>query len=470
LMESLSHNKYQPTDGIPLDLLDKINETEVIDTHFNSNLRGYQKFAVQFSIVQKRIIIGDEMGLGKTIEALGLLSHLKAMNAKHFLIVVPASVMINWSRETETHSKLTPYIIHPRYKKQFSVWKEAGGVGIITYDSLSIYTGLIDFQIDALVLDEAHYIKNSKAKRTQYSIKLINQSEHVLMLTGTPLENRLSEFLDLLSFLSPSLKGLQYKPGIKEINYFKKIIAPYYLRRNRTEVLKELPQIEQVEQWTQLNEEEITHYIEALKSSNFMLLRRIAWLSGNPSNTSKMLRLKDLHQEAINEDRKIIVFSFFREVIDVIYKEFSENAFTPITGKMPSEERIALIDQFKESPAGTMIISQVQAGGVGLNIQAASMVVICEPQLKPSTEEQAISRVYRMGQTNDVIVHRILTQESVDESLMELLQTKQKIFNAYAKDSHLNQLSKDNESSINIEKEVLKLEQNRYLSNSNSVI
>lgn len=467
IIESNNKVSYKYVETMPNELLKKIQATEVLDYHFIAELRSYQKFAVQFAIVQKRIMIGDEMGLGKTIEALAFLAHLKEKGASHFLVIAPASVMVNWSYETAKHSKLTPFIIHGSQARNFNTWRENGGVAITTYGSLGSFSNLIDFDIDALIIDEAHYIKNQKAKRTKLAIQMMNQSKHLILLTGTPLENRLDEFLTLLGYLDPTIGRLRRNSNIlTNSDRFKYEISPLYLRRNRTDVLSELPPINQVEQWVDFTKHQEETYVAALEPSNFMLLRRVAWLSGEPGDTPKMQRLKDLQKEAINENRKLIVFSFFKEVIEVIKNEFKEYALTPLTGAMSSKKRYELIDLFNQSKPGSMLISQINAGGVGLNIQSASMVVICEPQLKPSTENQAISRVYRMGQTKDVIVYRILTRNSIDESLMELLKTKQFVFDNYAKDSHLDELSSQSNSTNSIKEQVISMEKKRYKESS----
>lgn len=463
IIESDNKVQYKYIDAMPDNLLAKIRATEVDDQHFLADLRSYQKFAVQFAITQKRIMIGDEMGLGKTIEALAFLAHLKANGSSHFLVVSPASVMVNWSYETQKHSNLRPHIIHGSNIRGFKNWRISGGVAITTYGSLTKLDNLIDFEIDALIIDEAHYIKNHKAMRTQLAIKMMEQSNHLVLMTGTPLENRLDEFLTLLGYLDQNMEALKGKQHLlSNPDRFKYEISPRYLRRNRADVLTELPAINQVDQWVDFTPHQEEIYVSSLDFSKFMLLRRIAWLSGDPSNTPKMNRLKDLQREALNEGRKLIVFSFFKEVIEVIYNEFKNEALTPLTGSMSSQKRLDLISRFDQAKSGTMLISQIDAGGVGLNIQSASMVVICEPQLKPSTEQQAISRVYRMGQTKDVIVYRILTRRSVDESLMQLLETKQFIFDNYAKDSHLDVISTNSLSTASIKEQVINLEKQRY--------
>lgn len=145
----------------------------------------------------------------------------------------------------------------------------------------------------------------------------------------------------------------------------------------------------------------------------------------------------------------------------------SDRAFGPITGAVSNQRRQELIDEFTEADAGSVLISQIMAGGVGLNIQAASVIIICEPQYKPSTENQAISRAYRMGQTENVMVYRLLTEESIDESMMDLLYRKDQIFDAYAKESYVADVSEEatNLSNKETQEKIIEIEKKRHAKN-----
>jgi SNF2 family DNA or RNA helicase len=463
-IETLSDDKRELYTGIPKDLLKKIRSIELDTEHLKASLRQYQYFGAQFAIQQGKIIIGDEMGLGKTVQSIAVLTHLKAQGKNNFLVEVPTSVLYNWKFEIEKHSDLKPIIFHGQnIKTKIKQWETSGGVGIITYQSLVSNIAVLNRKIDALIIDEAHFIKNPKAQRTKASEEIIKKSELIIFLTGTPLENKVEEFVQLISYVdAPLSRKLKNTSVLSSPELFKNEIVSRYLRRNRSEVLQELPEIDQIEQWVEFDSSQELDYINALRQENFMLMRRIAWIAGDPAKSPKLLRLKDLHLEAIDNNRKMIVFSFFRDVIDIIYNEFKDFVYGPITGSMSSEKRQEVIQEFESAPNGSIILSQIEAGGVGLNIQAANTVVICEPQLKPSTELQAISRVYRMGQTRDVLVYRLLTSEGVDKYLLERLKSKQYVFENYAKESVLNQQFNDGESERkNLEKDFIKLETNR---------
>ncbi|MDI9518853.1 MAG: C-terminal helicase domain-containing protein, partial [Bacillota bacterium] len=135
------------------------------------------------------------------------------------------------------------------------------------------------------------------------------------------------------------------------------------------------------------------------------------------------------------EGRKVIVYSFFLNTLSIVKDIFKNNSMDSIQGSVPIRRRQEIIDEFDKAPAGTVLPAQIQSGGTGLNIQSASVVVICEPQFKPSTEKQAISRAYRMGQTRNVHVHRLLCENTVDERIMDILYDKDIIFQAFADES-----------------------------------
>jgi SNF2 family DNA or RNA helicase len=432
------------TEGdMPQDLVERIESQELNCSLLKSSLRGYQVFGAKYAIVQRRTLIGDEMGLGKTVEAIAAITHLYFENAKYFYVVCPASVLINWCREIEKHSHLKAYKVHGVSREaSMQEWIRNGGVAVTTYETTKSISPPPKLKIDLLVADEAHYVKNPLAQRSQAISKLAKRSERVIFMTGTPLENRVEEMKNLIGILQPNVaieidsKELQTAP-----QKFRRQIAPVYLRRNREDVLKELPELIQIEEWVDFGIVEKTRYIEAVQEGRFMYMRRVAWSVGNAETSPKLKRLLEICDEARENNHKIIIFSFFRDVIATVSNALGERCMEPITGSVSPNRRQQIIDEFTEAPRGAVIVSQVQAGGVGLNIQAASVVIFCEPQIKPALETQAISRAYRMGQVKKVVVHRLLTEDSVDERMMEMLGSKQQLFDSYARDSVITESS-----------------------------
>ena len=194
-----------------------------------------------------------------------------------------------------------------------------------------------------------------------------------------------------------------------------------------------------------------------------MAMRQVSWDVSDLSRSSKAKRLVELCNEAKEDGRKVIVFSFFRETIRSVQQVLGERALEPITGSVSAQKRQEIVDEFTRAGDGAVLICQVQAGGTGLNIQAASVIIFCEPQIKPSIENQAISRAYRMGQIRSVMVHRLLCDNTVDERILELLREKQEQFDLFAEESATGSESIKAEKSIaaaiiELEKERLEAE------------
>nr|HPG64211.1 C-terminal helicase domain-containing protein [Saccharofermentans sp.] len=263
----------------------------------------------------------------------------------------------------------------------------------------------------------------------------------VLFMTGTALENNVQEMVNIITMLQPQM-ALKIKPlaFMATAKLFKEKIAEVYYRRRREDVLTELPELEEISEWCKLLPEEKSVYRSTVMSSkkNFSLIRRVSWNTTDIENSSKAIRLLELVEEAKSEGRKVLIFSFFLDTISSvasIVQSHGGNVLPIINGSVAPNTRQEIIDDFEKAPAGSVLPAQVIAGGTGLNIQAASVVILCEPQLKPSTENQAISRAYRMGQSRKVLVYRLLCEKTVDEKIMDMLQKKQEIFDKFADES-----------------------------------
>ena len=178
-------------------------------------------------------------------------------------------------------------------------------------------------------------------------------------------------------------------------------------------------------------------YIDAVGSGNFMAMRRAAFSAAPDMQPSKLERLVELVEESFESGQKVIIFSYFRSVIEQVMQTLGERAIGPITGSVSSLQRQNIVDEYQNSPTPLALVGQIQAAGTGLNIQAASVVILCEPQIKPSLEVQAIARAHRMGQVRKVQVHRLILPESVDEQMLAMLARKQSEFDQYARDSEL---------------------------------
>lgn len=406
-----------------------------------TSLRGYQAFGSKFLLQQKRVIIGDEMGLGKTLQGLAAMSHLYHEDKQsRFLVVCPASVIENWIREAGIHTTIPVTSLYGISRIDGSqVWTRQGGIGITTFDGLKVLPSKLEMPFKMLIVDEAHYIKNPKTQRAQVVVKWRTLAEYVLFLTGTPMENNVIEFNTLVSYLNPEIydKLNSIYSGnnlITRASQFRKIVAPLYLRREQKDVLKELPARIETNEWINMDNDSLRAYKEAVATGNFMAMRQAAFTS---IHSSKMQRLVEIVDEAVSNNHKVVVFSFFRKVLQLVHIRFDKNAVGPITGGVSPKDRQAMVDKLTHDKSASVLLCQINAGGVGLNIQAASVVILAEPQWKPSIENQAIARCHRMGQIRTVNVYRLLTQDGVDQRMIEILKNKSNLFNEYARQSEI---------------------------------
>jgi len=422
--------------GMDEELVMKVSSYPINLTKLNATLRSYQEFGVKYALCQKKALLGDEMGLGKTIQAISAFISLASEGKTHFMVVCPASVVVNWCREVSKFSSLTPHKVHGEIEASLNSWLTSGGVAVTTFETISKFTLPENQRIDMLVCDEAHYVKNPEAIRTKALMGICEKCEKVLFMTGTPIENKVEEMCFLVSCLQSDIASeLEKIKYLSKAEQFRKTLAPVYLRRTRNEVLKELPELIETEEWCEMNSDELSLYREAVSEGNFMAMRQVSWNVSDISKSQKAARLLELCDEAAEEGRKVIVFSFFRNTVNRVLEVLGDRCIGPITGDISLSKRQELVDEFTAAPAGSVLVSQVQAGGTGLNIQAASVVIFCEPQIKPSIEDQAMSRAYRMGQTRNVEVFRLLSDETVDERVLEILKTKQEIFDKFADES-----------------------------------
>ena len=420
--------------GLPEDLAHEIQQQPLNLEGLRCELRRYQEWGVKYAIHQQRVLLGDEMGLGKTVQAIAAMVSLRNEGATHFVVVCPASVLSNWCREINKHSDLSVIMVHGSSRSaSVSKWIEEGGVAVTTYET----TGAIElddnFKYNYMVVDESHYIKNRDAQRTVNVRKLCQKAEKILFMTGTAIENKVDEMISLIEVLNPDVATqIKRMAFMSSAPQFREAVAPVYYRRKREDVLTELPDKTETEEWCTLSGEEVQCYEDAVLSKNFAGARRVSWNVDDVSLSSKANRMKELLAEAEAEGRKVIVFSFFLDTIEKVRGMLGDKCVGPINGSVPPQRRQEMVDEFDKAQPGAVLAAQIQSGGTGLNIQSASVIILCEPQFKPSIENQAISRAYRMGQARNVLVYRLLCEDTVDEKIMEMLAEKQAVFDAFA--------------------------------------
>ncbi|PPK63786.1 SNF2-related protein [Actinokineospora auranticolor] len=419
---------------LPEELRQQITAVPLDTGLLKATLRGYQVFGAQYAIHREHSILGDEMGLGKTVQALAAMTHLATMGQARFLVVCPASVQINWLNEIRKHTALTGHSLHGADRATAADrWRRTGGVAVTTFTTLGRLDRVADAGIALLVVDEAHYVKNPEAQRSQHVAAIVAKAQRALFLTGTPMENRVEEFRTLVHYLQPRVaRGLDAADAVAGAKRFRRAVAPVYLRRNQEDVLTELPDKIEVEDWVRFSQADATAYATAVRAKNLMRMRQAAFHS---PDSAKLGRLAEIVDEAREDGRKVVVFSNFLDVLQTIHNRLGKSVTGALTGSVQPEARQRLVDTFSRHEGHAVLLSQIEAGGVGLNIQAASVVVIAEPQWKPSTEEQAIARAHRMGQVRKVQVHRLLAKDSVDERLREVQERKSLLFAEFARKS-----------------------------------
>ena len=439
---------------VPNDIANRVEMSPLNQGPLRASLRRYQDFGARYLIVQRRTLLGDDMGLGKTVQVLAAMCHLHANGRRHFFVVAPNSVLVNWQREVTKHTELSSYLAHGAEREQvIKQWVRHGGVAITSYSTLPKLLPYLT-AIDFLAVDEAHFAKNPEAKRTMAIEQIAKRSTYVSLMTGTALENKVEELHNLLNIASPgAVRELQ--PMLLANRAFDragvaKKIAHVYLRRTQADVLTELPERIEVDEWVTLTEEDREIYNS--QPTNIMLKRRSATVT-----QAKFERLQDLVTEHRQADRKVVVYSFFRQVLDEVSEMFGN--CKQLTGDSSTLERQQIIDTFTNTEGHAVLAAQIDAGGIGINLQAASVVILMEAQFKPSTEWQAIARVHRMGQSRTVNVHRILAANTIEEHLVNLIEQKANLFMAYAHESAIkdsSQMASDPSTGV-LERELMRL-------------
>ncbi|WP_460860089.1 DEAD/DEAH box helicase [Nocardiopsis coralliicola] len=442
---------------LPDDIAEQVRDQPLDTSKLRVTLRGYQAFGARFALARRRVLIGDEMGLGKTVQAIAAMAHLAADGATHFLVICPASVLVNWLREIEQHSALAAVRLHgPEFAAARDHWRTRGGVAVTTFNGLTRLAGDLPPaerpSVGLLTVDEAHYVKNPEAQRSRSVADWAGPAsgagteQPVLFLSGTPMENRVGEFRSLVQRLDPALAdSLDGTEGLGGPTAFRRAVARLYLRRNQEDVLDELPEMRRIDEWEDPDPAELAAYRRAVSAADWHGMRRSAYAapaSSAPASSAKLERLRELVDEAAGNGRKVLVFSYYRDVLATVAGALADRRGRPapgppITGSVPPARRQAIVDAFTAAPGHAVLLAQIEAGGTGLNLQAASVVILCEPQVKPTWEEQAAARAHRMGQTRSVQVHRLLSSSGVDGRMVEILGRKQRAFDSYARRSDL---------------------------------
>jgi len=431
--------------------------------YFEKTLRDYQKIGYHWLhfLYKNRLgaCLADDMGLGKTIQTIALLDSLMDQ-LERVLIICPVSIILNWELEFQKFSKIVPHIYHGDGRKIPDDVK----VIISSYGMLrkEVEQTWKHIKFDILILDEVQQLKNVRSLGA-YAARLIN-AKFRITLTGTPVENDLAEFYNILDLSMPGIWGdLQFiKTTSTKKNRLlaRRVASPFILRRTKSQVLTELPPKEQNDVYLTLTDGEMDYYQNnmlrvkariSVATSRYKygeilkglleLRQSCLWQCGEMPDgvkgviTSKIVSTKiDFLLEQLdqihNEGHQTIIFSQFTTYLDIIQTAVRERHWTisRIDGSQTIKRRQREVDFFQEGKSSIFLIS-LKAGGVGLNLTAASYVFIMDPWWNPAVESQAIDRAHRIGQKNKLTVYRPIIKGSVEEKVLKLQEGKRELFN-----------------------------------------
>lgn len=443
-------------------------------------LRDYQVFGFQWLKTMSAYgfggILADDMGLGKTLQMICLLEDEKNQHPDSIsLIITPASLIFNWQEEIQKFSKkLHCLCVHgSASKRQGQILKIQNYDVIVTsYDYIRRdHECYKNHTFAYLVLDEAQYIKNHTTKNAS-AVKTLT-AQHRFALTGTPIENSLAELWSIFDFLMPGyLYNYHYfrKHYEREIVKYhneersvklKQLVEPFILRRIKRDVLKELPdKIEKV-QYLEFSEEEEKLYMANLVQINkdlqkklnmegfdrFQILAMMTKLrqiccdarllyENIDTCSSKLEGCMDLILSAKANDKKVLLFSSFTSLLDLMEDELVKQDITylKLTGETSKEARREAVNRFQNKEADVFLIS-LKAGGTGLNLTVAEVVIHFDPWWNMSAQNQATDRAYRIGQTQNVQVYKLIMKNSIEEKILKLQEKKMDLSNTFTQGS-----------------------------------
>jgi len=499
----IRHNK-EATDKITKNHnLKNILEIENEPDGLKVQLREYQKIGFSWikylSSQELGCCLADDMGLGKTLQALSLILTVKNnmddehkfsptqvtqlnifesnLSRKTSLVVMPTSLIYNWMNEIKKFASQIKCLIHEGASRHRNC------DFFHQYDLILTSYGIIrkdidfikEFSFEIIILDESQFIKNPESKVYQSVVQL--QGNKRIILTGTPIENSLSDLWSQMSFINPSLLGSyhQFKNNYllpieknndeKKMKRLKVAVEPFILRRTKQEVAKELPSLTENIHYCEMTESQRIYYetkksqirnylFENIAPDGFnkqmiavlkalMQLRQIANhpILDNPqynSDSGKFDEVMMMTESLIAENHKVLLFSSFVKHLTIFEKYFIENEYpySMLTGSTPSTLRSDIVKDFQESKNKNLFLISIKAGGFGLNLTAADYVFILDPWWNPAVELQAINRAHRIGQEKNVFAYRFITKSSIEEKILNLQERKKELASIFAGNSN----------------------------------
>lgn len=473
MLEDLAHSGIAfDSDKAFNDLMERINRsntTEIkIPKTINADLRSYQKegflWMSRLALWGAGALLADDMGLGKTLQAITLMLSRAAQGPQ--LVVVPTSVVMNWSNELLRFApSLNVKILNTLGDERNAMIRDAKEFDIVitTYGLLSNEEGSLTSRTwNTIVLDEAHTIKNRETKMSQSAMKL--KADFRLLLTGTPLQNHVSEMWNLMQFANPDLLGsytdftsrfllpIERDHDKERQRQLKRIITPFILRRTKSEVLNELPEKTEITLKIELSQDEWAFYdnirqkalaeMENHEATAMQALTEITRLRQAACNvrlvekeldipSSKLESFIQLVDELHTNHHRALVFSQFTSHLALVRERLDKEgiSYLYLDGSTTAKERLRLVSEFQHGDMPLFLIS-LKAGGLGLNLTAADYVVHLDPWWNPAIEDQASDRAYRIGQHKPVTIYRLIASGTIEDKIIELHKTKKNMADA----------------------------------------
>lgn len=450
---------------------DKLNKDIQIPKNLNVNLRDYQIEGFEFLKTLANYgfggILADEMGLGKTVQTI---SFLLSEKNKQSIVITPTALIYNWKSEFEKFAPdLKVGIVYSSKEKRLKTLKQYKDYDVILTTYGTYKNDMEDYKnlkFDYLIIDEAQNIKNPDSAIT-HAIKKID-AKSKFALTGTPIENNLLELWSIFDFVMPGYlySKLRFEKIFvnddKNLELLKKMIKPFILRRRKKDVIDELPDKIEQKFYVELDKEHKKVYntflnmlkrqIVETNSDNvtlFSYLTKLRMLSISPELVVKNYKGKNSKLEMLikiiksSKDRKILVFSQFTQVLELIATRLEKEniGFNYLDGKTNARKRLELVDDFNINKSKKVFLISLKAGGTGLNLTSASMVVHFDPWFNPAVEDQASDRAHRIGQKDIVDVVKLISKDTVEEKVEAIKEYKKELA-----DEIINLNLKENES------------------------
>ncbi|EEF62262.1 DEAD/DEAH box helicase [Pedosphaera parvula] len=444
----------------------KARVTLALPESIQATLRPYQQEGFHFLayLAENRFggILADDMGLGKTLQTLSWLQWLRGSGKAQItpsLVVCPKSVMDNWCAEA---ARFAPGL-------KVKVWTASSldqllrslneaDLHVMNYSQLRLIgESLAPVNWLAVILDEGQYIKNPNSQTAQVARAL--KAQHRLVLSGTPIENRLLDLWSLMNFAMPGILGSRTQFArlydAKEDPFARRRLSarvrPFLLRRTKSQVAKDLPDRIEEDLYCEMEGEQKTLYRAELKRAQQMLLRvktqkefakerfhfltsllRLRQISCHPrlvkpesrASSAKVDALFEQLEPLVEEGQKVLVFSQFVDMLDILRTDIEAKGWPLFYLAGDTENRGELVQRFQATEGAAVFLISLKAGGFGLNLTAASYVVLFDPWWNPAVENQAIDRTHRIGQSRNVIAYRLLIKESIEEKIRQLQKQK----------------------------------------------